>query len=489
MRFAVLPLLLPGILSAQELQTRTRATTSVVLPTGTAELGGVSLDPNAPVVADMPAPRVELIESGPTFVRLSWNAVVGASGYVVYRNDLGPLNSPPLPLTTTSFTHRANNDYRLTYTYTVVAQYPNGHTGPSNSISYTPPKPPAPTEFDSKEQGNDIVVTWSMPAGVYAPDRFMLFGPGLGDGVVIPGDKYTYVLEGPDLAEQQLRGELRFTMSAVYEPGGVTAPAAEWPRTTFPYWTGRYRFTILGVTAQQTTNDDSPWHRDGKGDEIFLAASVHRYAQSTGTLLETTAMRTRVYGESARFPGRLTAGTIPGGGIRQGDLVYPATTPAGVPADSSLPLIIWEGQLFPDDVLVIRPMVFEFDHVDDAASCYARWRRAVMTRIDRDPKSYTWPLTHELSVPVIRTDLRQLESGGVNTGIQITPQCAADQHLDDDRVITFSLGKIDRFRNLGLMPDLTFVGVVNGPYSSGGRYRVPIRIERLPDPPVQAIRR
>lgn len=58
--------------------------------------------------------------------------MVGASGYVVYRNDLGPLNSPPLPLTTTSFTHRANNDYRLTYAYTVVAQYPNGHTGLSN---------------------------------------------------------------------------------------------------------------------------------------------------------------------------------------------------------------------------------------------------------------------------------------------------------------------------------------------------------------------
>ena len=144
------------------------------------------------------------------------------------------------------------------YTYTVVAQYPNGHTGPSNSISYTPAKPPAPTEFDSGEQGNDIVLAWSMPAGAYDPDRFMLFGPGLRDGLV-----------------------------------------------------GR---------------------------------------------------------------------NLPG-------------------------------------------------HVDDAASCYARWRRAVMTRIDRDPQSYTWPLTHELSVPAIRTDLRNLESGGTSTGIQITPQCAADQPM------------------------------------------------------------
>ena len=405
MRFVLLALLLPGILSAQELQTRTRAGTTVVRPTGTTDQGGVRLDLNAPVIADMPAPRAELTESGPTFARLSWSAVVGASGYVVYRNDLGSLNSPPLPLTTTSFTHRANNDYRLTYTYTVVAQYPNGHTGPSNSVGYTPPKAPAPTEFDAYGQANDIAFTWSMPPGAYDPDRFMLFGPGLGDGVVIPGNKYTYVLEGPDLADQQVRGNLAYTISAVYDPGNVTAPAAEWPRTTFGYWTGRFRFTILGVKAEETTNDDSPWHRDGKGDELFLAASVHRYEQSTGTLLEATAKRTRVYGESARFPGRLTAGSIPGGGIQAGDVVFPQAIPAGVPADSAIPLVIWEGELYPDDVLVIRPMVFEFDHVEDTSSSYTRWRQAVMTRIERDKASSRWALTHELTVPAIRTDL------------------------------------------------------------------------------------
>jgi hypothetical protein len=49
---------------------------------------GVTLDPDPPVVADVPAPRADLIESGPTFVKLSWNAVVGASAYVVYRNGL-----------------------------------------------------------------------------------------------------------------------------------------------------------------------------------------------------------------------------------------------------------------------------------------------------------------------------------------------------------------------------------------------------------------
>ena len=106
MRVVPLALLLPGMLPAQELQTRARASTTVGLPTRTMDEGGIRLDPNAPAIAGMPAPRADLIESGPTFARLSWNAVVGASGYVVHRNDLGPLNSPRLPLTTTSFTHR-----------------------------------------------------------------------------------------------------------------------------------------------------------------------------------------------------------------------------------------------------------------------------------------------------------------------------------------------------------------------------------------------
>ncbi|HEY7503706.1 MAG TPA: hypothetical protein VH700_06350 [Gemmatimonadales bacterium] len=182
----------------------------------------------------------------------------------------------------TPFTHRADNDYRLIYGYTVVAQYPNGHS-------------------------------------------FMLFGPGLGDGVVIPGNRYAFVLDGPDLAAQQLRGNLAHAISAVYGPGNVSPPSAEWPRT--------------------------------KGDEIFLAASVH------GTNRRPVPCSRRrlfapAHGEWARFPGRVTAGTIPGGGIQPGD-----------------------------------------------------------------------------------------------------------------------------------MPDFTFVGVVNELCSSGGRYRVPIRIERLPDAPVQAVRR
>ena len=54
MRVVLLALLLPGMLAAQELQTRARASTTAGLPTRTTVEGGVRLDPNAPVIADMP---------------------------------------------------------------------------------------------------------------------------------------------------------------------------------------------------------------------------------------------------------------------------------------------------------------------------------------------------------------------------------------------------------------------------------------------------
>jgi hypothetical protein len=482
-------LMLPGIVSAQDRATRTRSGIITALPPASDEVG-VPLNPTLHRTDDMPAPTVQLSDAAPTSVTLSWNALVGASGYVVYRNDLGALNTPPLPLTATSYTHRADNDYRVTYNYRVVALYPNGHTGPSAPVSYTPPKPPVATEFDAGLQGNDIVFTWSL-SGPWAPDYFLLLGPGMGDGVTVPGDKYRYTLDAAVLVDQRLRGDLDYTIVAMYMPGPVSAPGTEWPRTREAFVWGRYRFTILGFHAEETTNDDSPWHRDGKGDEIFVAGSVHRYERSTATLTEATAVRTRVYGEAApRFPGRISAGGIPGGGIQAGDQIFYVSTPPGAPPESAFPLTIWEGDLYPDDVLLIRPAVFESDSDEGGpSSAFAEWHRDVTTRVYRGNQQRLWQLTHELSVPSILTDLRQHEKGGVLTGIPIWEQGQADQKIGPDRAIVFDQRKIERFFQYGLAPQFTFRGSPSGHYSAGGRYTVRMKIERLPDSPVQAVRR
>lgn len=489
MRIMLLAALLPGALAAQSVPARVRAPGAAVLPSGTVQDGVILRDRPVQSTDDMPAPALHLVDSAPTLAVLSWNPIVGASGYVVYRNDLGPLNSPPLPLTTTSFAHRADNDYRVAYTYRVVALYPNGHTGTSAPITYVPPRPPVPTEFRAELVGRDIVFAWSLP-GAYEPDRFMLFGPGLGEGVAVPGNKYTYTLDGSIIVDQQLRGTLEYTVAAMFAPGNVTPPASEWPREQVAFFVARYRITMVGFTAHETTNDDAPWHRDGKGDEIFLAAAVRHYERSTAQLLTTRVLRTRVYGERARFPDRILAGSIPGGGIQRGDAAYPAAAPTGVPSDSALPLVLWEDVLYPDDVLILRPAVFEFDHLDADRSCYLRWRRELSTRIELDTGSRLYPLTHELSLPIVVSEItNRLERGGARAGIPFSEQCAADQGLGLDRFIGFTAAKLERFLQYGLVPELEYVGSVGPYYSSGGRYGVRLRIERLPDAPVQAVRR
>ncbi len=250
-----------------------------------------------------------------------------------------------------------------------------------------------------------------------------------------------------DLVDQNLGGLLEYMASAVFEPGPVTAPAAEWQKTDVFFHRGRYRFSIVGFTAEEATRD-APDQYDGKGDEIFVAAAVHRYEKSIGSLATTTVARTRVYGEVGPFPGRIGGGSLPGGGIQSRDQVWANAAPAGVPPDSALPLTVWEGELYEDDALVIRPAVFESDREDgDTSNCYNLWRRLLSTRASgSDPTKLDWQLTHELSNPRIAKDLGYLEAGGVvllDGFIGCTSR--SSQTIGLDRVITFDIPKIERF--------------------------------------------
>jgi hypothetical protein len=479
MRFALLCIVaLPVMLSAQAFPTRTRTSATplpIMQPSASTDPTIATLDANAPRTDDMPAPTVQLTYASPTSATLSWNAIVGASGYVVYRNDLGALNSPPLPLTTTSFTHRAANDYRVTYTYRVVAQYPNAHTGPSAPVSFTPPKAPPLGEFDVGLEGNSIVFTWS-PSGPFDPDYVMLFGPGLGTGVKVPGTKRTYTLDNSKIADERLGGTLQYAAAAYFEPGPVTAPASEWRHESVHYARGRYRFTITGFRALQATERGS--QSDGNGDEIFLAASIRQYERSTQTVVASTGARTRVYGDARRFAGRIKAGSMPGGGIQDGDEVWVSTAPPGIPADSALPLRIWEGELFPDDVLVIRPAVFELDlEHDPNENCYLEWRQLFAQRANfASQSSVGWQVTHELLVPKVGQDLNNLERGGTLTDINAyCYHTAQNQTVGLDRVITFTVVKLERFLAYGLAPEFALK-------DSEGAYLVRMTIERVQDP-------
>ena len=81
-----------------------------------------------------------LAVSGDTVIQLSWQAVPGAGGYSVFRdNSSTPLN--PTPISETQYEDIGLTNGR-TYTYIVAAVTPDGRTGlPSAPIQVAPQSP------------------------------------------------------------------------------------------------------------------------------------------------------------------------------------------------------------------------------------------------------------------------------------------------------------------------------------------------------------
>ena len=437
-----------------------------------------TLAPMGPRTDDMPAPAVTLADPQPASVRITWNAIVGAMGYRIYRNDLGLLTPTDLPLTRTEFTHAAPNDYRVTYTYRVVALYPNGHTGPT-SINFTPPRPENAGDFTAyNAPGHVTKFTWQPPPN-YQPDYYLLLGPGLDEGVRLPPTVTSYE-DGLGLRP----GTYTYTVAAMYGSGAISTPANEWPRDNFTVFGGRYRFTIVGFTAVETTRDDNQLDLDGKGDEVFLAAATRVYDPGEPKKIRTTVVRSRVYGDANGAPARVRAGTRSElGGLRDGDAVIPPGKPSGTPADSVLPLVAWEGDLIDDDVLVFRPMVFESDREPPGhgeVNDFENWRRSVMfwdLGNNLSPESYakTWLLT----IPAVAQDLRNREPGGARTGIYMGFSqgvlIEANRAVGQDRAITFTASKASFFIQHQVPVRMRFEGWDQ----RGGKYLVHVKIEKV----------
>ena len=446
---------------------------------GPSDTNVATLAPLAPRTDDMPAPVVQLADPQPASVKLTWNAIVGASGYRIYRNDLGLLTPADLPLTQTSFVHEAANDYRLSYSYGVVALYPNGHTGPSAPVAFTPPKPENATELEVNMLPAHVTeFTWEPP--IYQrPAYFLLLGPGLDEGIKLPATARSY------REELGLRpGLYTYTLAAMYGPGPISTPANEWPTAKLPVAGGRYRLTIVGFTVTENTRDDDPMSFDGKGDEVMVAAATRVYDFGRPGQLRTQVVRSRVYGDANRAPTRIQAGTqSPLGGLRDGDQVLVQSPPPGLPRDSVLPLVAWEGDLVDDDVVVLRANVFEVDreppgpgNTDD----FARWQKD-MTWYSLGAQSGTtdFAMTYLLSIPALAQDLRNKEPAGAMTGLWAGGVAGvgaeANRGIGRDRAITFSSGKASFFADNQVPIRLPF----DAWDRRGGKYLLHIKVERV----------
>lgn len=127
-----------------------------------------------------------------------------------------------------------------------------------------------------------------------------------------------------------------------------------------------YRLVATGLRVRHQTVDDM-LERDGPGDEVFVRADVLLYPDGS-TFDGRRTLRSVVYGRD----GQVRAGSghqwnsaddQPGGLITND--VYPPrrprfdTSPSRIPRD--LPMVLWEGELQPGEVVLVIPSVWEWD--------------------------------------------------------------------------------------------------------------------------------
>ena len=164
------------------------------------------------------------------------------------------------------------------------------------------------------------------------------------------------------------------TATATPIPAPVTAlPPAPTTGTATPL-SSRFRLVALGFKVISTGRDLDD-ARDGRGDEVYLAAIANQTKLTGGPLPVTkppTSMlapaMTRTHGDEAvSVPyGRIKAGTASStGGLQAGDVVPPAldlTTATGALQQQTFPFKLWEGNLdAPDDVAVVHLALWDDD--------------------------------------------------------------------------------------------------------------------------------
>jgi hypothetical protein len=302
--------------------------------------------------------------------RIKWTQPAAAVSFRVCR-EIAPGNCPkltptPVPLqpgTDAFFVDQdvvpgSSNAYQLTTTRA------DGHFGVLG-FNATAGRWPAPGNFrviqDLSAQG-ELIIGWD-PVGYLKQDN-------------TPAVLSTYVVTGTGISTIQVVGtQVRVRLASGANSWQV-APA--YPNSaggfftsdapaTLSYDYGRYRLIALGVKALKQSVDDL-LDMDGRADEIFVAAVSHVTTRTfaSGTV---SIARSTTYGDvgtANAFVGRVQAGTAgPRGGIGTGDLVpigLNLSAPTGTPNSAGFPLLLWEGALDANAMVVVFPTIWEDDN-------------------------------------------------------------------------------------------------------------------------------
>jgi hypothetical protein len=147
--------LAPAIATAQV----SRRSDAVAAPTGRTLPMSSPTATGATLAQPLPAPTNLAVTPSGTSAALRWDAVPGATGYVVSRTSAryGTVQQTPTPLTTTSFTDVSQQfDPGFLHTYVVSAVYPDGRMGAA-TVVYLPP--PASVARPLREGNQNIGAT------------------------------------------------------------------------------------------------------------------------------------------------------------------------------------------------------------------------------------------------------------------------------------------------------------------------------------------
>jgi hypothetical protein len=220
--------------------------------------------------------------------------------------------------------------------------------------------PEDPALFTGRQTGpSSVQLTWMPVPGASA---YLVRGPAAENGLRFTGT--SAIVSG--LAP----GTYRWSIASWYEPTGVRTPVEGRPSASVTV-TGTenyYRVTAESVVIHKDEADNPGWGGDGRSNEIYITSFAQVIDRRDGQQLAAGPLfRSPVHGDTNANPSggvRVRAGSYTSsGGIRTGDVVplRAHRTPQG----GEIPCAIWEGVLRPGiDVLVLRPVVWEFDGVE-----------------------------------------------------------------------------------------------------------------------------
>jgi hypothetical protein len=349
----------------------------------------------------------------------------------------------------------------------------------------------------------ELVLGWDAPSSYTNTGQavkvgtFRLSGTGLSTPLMVNATSQRVALGS---------GDHRWSVTAM-----IPNPAGGWFESPTPAALdfkapGKYRLVALGFQVQQQSSDDL-LDKDGRGNEVYVAAAV-TVTTRTLSMPQVNTVRGGSYGDVGNsgkaFPRRYQAGSASrAGGLATGDIV-PVGLNLGAPTStvspSAFPVVLWEGRLNEQGMVVVHPTLWEEDLEQTA---YNQWvgkvtaaaqggygaLRADLAAITslRDG-SALGPGTGDVILRCQDDLIYQMDRGecpahGQDRPLGLTPiYSKADWH---DRLVVLTQSSIEAALKAtgprpGAAPGVIIVPLLETGKEAKGGYELYLKVERLP---------